>query len=33
MARASVIRRVLDKDTREFVQKVAYETVQKFYGR
>ena len=23
----------LDKDTREFVQKVAYETVQKFYGR
>ena len=23
----------LDKDTREFVQKVAYETVRKFYGR
>jgi len=23
----------LDKDTKEFVQKVAYETVQKFYGR
>ncbi len=23
----------LDKDTKEFVQKVAYETVRKFYGR
>ena len=23
----------IDKDTREFVQKVAYETVRKFYGR